>query len=101
MEMDAKGMSFDPSWTLRLAGFFALGALGGALYFYAVWRSALALARGGGASKTFIFLAGRFALIGAVLAFAAMRGGGPLLAAAAGLLLARAATMRRLKEAAR
>jgi hypothetical protein len=100
MEMGGKGMSFaPPPWDAlaRLAGFGLLGAFGGALYFRAVWRSALALAGGAGLGATLAFMLGRLALAGALLAFAGRHGAAALLATAAGLLAARAVTLRRLK----
>ena len=99
MEMGGKGMSFNPPSfeILRLAGFVLLGGAGGALYFFAVWRSALALAGGVGLGKTLVFTLGRFVLLGALLAFAARSGAGPLLAAASGVLAARAGMTRFLK----
>ncbi len=96
-------MSFDPRLlmsVLRLAGFALLGLFGGALYFYAVWRSALALAGGGGLGKIAPFIVARFIVLGALLVFAGLRGAGPLLAAAAGVLAARLVMTRRLKESA-
>jgi hypothetical protein len=98
-------MSFDPStwswlWALRLAGFLALGGVGGAFYFYAVWRNALALAGGAGLGRTLAFMLGRFVLLGALLVFAALHGAGPLLASAAGVLTARVWTLRQFRESA-
>ncbi len=96
-------MSFDPPLlmsVLRLAGFGLLGLFGGALYFYAVWRSARALAGGAGLVRTVLFVLARFILLGALLVFASRRGAGPLLAVAAGVLAARFVMTRRLKESA-
>lgn len=97
--MGGKGVSFDPAlgkWMLRLAGFGLLGGFGGVLYFHAVRRSALALARGAGLAGTMIFIAGRFILLGALLVFASRGGAGTLLATAAGILAGRTVMMRHL-----
>jgi hypothetical protein len=101
MEMGGKVMSFGlPPWDalIFLSGFVLLGGVGGAFYFRAIWRSALALAGGAGPGKTLAFMLGRLILLGALLAVASRHGAGPLLATAAGVLVARAGVTRRLKE---
>ncbi len=81
-----------------LAMQFGAGALGGALlgyvYFRALWWNVALIDRGSTATALFLFLA-RFALLGAILFFIARFGALPLLAAAAGLLVARRIAMRR------
>jgi hypothetical protein len=84
---------------LALAGWLAAGGLGGALYFHAVWRNARALRQGGSLPMVMAQTFGRFALMALLLGLAASRGAGPLLATAAGVFLARALVMRRLREA--
>ncbi len=81
----------------RLSAFAVAGGLGGALYFVAVWRSATALAAGARLMKWLVPMLARFLLMGLLLGLAARQGAGPLLAAAAGVLLGRALVMRRAK----
>lgn len=93
-------LSNMPDWpaALRLLGWLAAGGLGGALYFYAVWRNARALKGGGRLASVMAQAFGRFALMALLLALAATRGAGPLLATAGGVFIARAVVMRRLKD---
>ncbi len=97
--MSAAILSNWPDWptALRLLGWLAAGALGGGLYFYAVWRNARALRGGGSLAMVMAQTLGRFALMALLLGLAASRGAGPLLATAAGVFFARALVMRRLK----
>ncbi len=90
----------DLATALRLAVWLVAGGLGGALYFYAVWRNAMALKQGGGLAKIIAQAFARFALMALLLAWSASLGAGPLLATAAGVFCARALIMRRLKAAA-
>lgn len=91
-----------PSVPVLLRALLALGAGFGAglLYFGAIWRSAQALVGGrAGLVSTLLGSLLRLALLGALL-LGAVRGGAlPLLAAAAGLLLARQVVLRRVRGA--
>lgn len=83
---------------LGLIGCLLLGLAVGAAYFAAMWRSAELFAGGGRVSSGIALVAGRFALILAVLALIAIRGGAlPLLATALGILVARGIAMRRVR----
>lgn len=97
-------MSFDAlSWSAlpRLGVFLLIGGLGGALYFYAVWRSAGALVGGAGVGRTLVAILGRFLALAALLLLASQFGAAALLAGAAGVMIGRAIMLGRLKEAVR
>ena len=83
---------------LHLAGGMGLGAL----YFGSLWWHARQfgqgeLGRGGGIGALLAGSAARFALLGGALWAASLEGAMPLLATALGVLLARAAVMRRVR----
>jgi hypothetical protein len=68
----------------------------GAAYFWAVWKSASALAEGGSRVGVLGLAVFRFALLAGFLIVAARSGVGPLMAAALGILVARLAVVRLL-----
>ncbi len=78
-----------------LVAFFAAVIAAGLLYFRGVWWSANRLACEGRVVVTAVLAAGRFALLGALLIFASLKGAPPLLAMALGVLVARPFVMRR------
>lgn len=83
---------------LGLVVCLALGLVMGGLYFAAMWWSAELFATGSRMQLAIALTVGRFALILAVLALVAIRGGAlPLLATAIGVVIARAAAMWRVK----
>lgn len=84
------------SAVLPIALWALVGALAGAAYFWAVWKTAGFMAEGGSRVGALGFTALRFALLAAFLIAAARSGAGPLLASALGILLARLAVVRRL-----
>jgi F1F0 ATPase subunit 2 len=91
--MDAARMT-----VLVFVAHLAAGILLGIAYFTGVWWSARSLVQGSGAWA----IAGtalRLLLAGALLAMASRGGALPLLAMAAGVLIGRAATLRRLGRA--
>lgn len=70
----------------------------GLLYFHGLWWNICQFA-GGGRALTLLFLAiGRFLLLGAALLLVSLAGALPLLATALGVLIARAATLRRVRR---
>jgi hypothetical protein len=95
--------SFDalPAWAmlLGLAAHLAAGIVLGICYFRAVWWSARRFALGGRMTTTVALTIGRFVVLGSVLALASVEGALPLLVMALGVLGARFAVMRRLREA--
>jgi F1F0 ATPase subunit 2 len=105
--MDAERMSlwaFEdmPAWAmaLSLAAHLAVGGALGIAYFNAVWWTARQLALGGRATVTIVLTIGRFVLLGGALALTSLEGALPLLMAALGVLIARAAVVRTRREAA-
>lgn len=86
--------------TIDLGVHLAAGIGLGVLYFSSLWWNARLFARGGGLSMTFALMAGRFALLGGALMLVSLEGAGPLLMTALGILVARFAVMRRVRQAA-
>ncbi len=95
--------SFDnlPPWAMAvsLGAHLAAGIGLGIVYFGAVWWNARLFAAGGRATTAIALVIGRFLLLGAVLALASLEGALPLLVMALGVLTARFAVMRRVREA--
>ena len=87
-----------PGWSaaLGLAAHLAAGILLGLLYFRALWGTAKLFAEGGRAATAIALTIGRLGLLSSLLTLAALEGAAPLLAMALGVLIARAAAMRRL-----
>jgi hypothetical protein len=105
--MDAERMTILwlealPAWAtaLILAAHFAAGIALGIAYFTAVWWNARQFALGGGMVTTIALIVGRFVLLGGGLALTSLEGALPLLLTALGVVLARFAIMRRVREAA-
>jgi F1F0 ATPase subunit 2 len=105
--MDEQRMSFTayddlPAWAmlLSLGAHFAAGIIVGALYFRTLWWTARQFALSGRAMTTIALSIGRFVLLGGLLTLASLEGALPLLVMALGVLVARAAVMRRVREAA-
>lgn len=79
-------------------GCLVLGLVVGGVYFSAMWRSAELFATGNRLPTAIALVAGRLALILAVLATVAIRGGAlPLLATGLGIAVARTVAVRRVK----
>jgi F1F0 ATPase subunit 2 len=87
---------FAAALALHLAGGAALGAL----YFGSLWWSTRLFERAGRLRTLLAGMAARFVVLGAALAAASIEGTLPLLATALGVLLARAAVLRRVRPAA-
>jgi F1F0 ATPase subunit 2 len=85
---------------LGLAGTFIAGAVAGSVYFRALWWSTKRFVDGGRASATIAVALGRFILLALLLVLAGRQGAASLLAMALGVLLARYAVVRRVREAA-
>ncbi len=107
LEMDAERMSFPPfdplpSWAmiLGLVAHLAAGIAVGIVYFRSLWWNARRFAGGGRVTTTLALMAGRFALLGGLLALASLEGALPLLLMALGVLIARAVVMRAVRAAA-
>jgi F1F0 ATPase subunit 2 len=69
----------------------------GLLYFGGLWWNAHLLAEPGRMRVALAVMAGRFAMLGGALALAAWQGAQPLLAMAAGILVARFLVMHRVR----
>jgi F1F0 ATPase subunit 2 len=91
MAMDA------PAMTLALIATFAAGAALGAAHFGSLWWTVVLL-RDGRTVAGMAAQALRFVALAAALAFIARQGAGPLLAAALGVLAARAFLIRRYRR---
>lgn len=82
---------------LSLIGCLALGLAVGGVYFTAMWWSAELFAAGGRVPLAIALVAGRFALIVAVLVLVARGGALPLLTTALGIVIARMLAVRRVE----
>lgn len=83
---------------LTFISFVALGVVTGWVYFNAIWWSATFFTGGNRVALAVALVVGRFALIAAVLATVAIRGGAaPLLATVLGIAAARMVFMRRVR----
>jgi F1F0 ATPase subunit 2 len=69
----------------------------GALYFGSLWWNALMFEQAGRLRTLLATMAARFALLGGALIAVSLEGAMPLLATALGVLLARAAVLRRVR----
>jgi len=74
------------------------GLLLGWLYFGLIWRSARLFAQGGGLRLLLLTGLGRLAALALALLLAALEGALPLLVVAAGMLIARALYLRRVRR---
>ena len=88
-------MSVTPEALTAVALALAAGVAAGWFFFATLRRTVELWLAGGSAPRALALQLGRFAVLGAVLAATAVAGTWPLLAAAAGVLLARAAVLRR------
>ena len=77
-----------------LAAHLGAGAGVGALFFRGLWRNARLIVEGGRVSTSVALIVGRFLLIGALLAVAALEGAAPLLVAALGVFVGRFFVLR-------
>jgi len=101
LEMDAKRMNpllFDGlpvvARPIVLAAHLGAGAGVGALFFHGLWWNVRLIVEGGRVSTSVALLAGRFLLIGALLALAALEGAPSLLVAAFGIFIGRFFVLR-------
>jgi F1F0 ATPase subunit 2 len=107
LEMDGERMSFLtfdvlPVWAmlLSLSAHLTAGIVLGVLYFRGLWWSARRFTGGGRAATTIALMLGRFALLGGLLTLASLEGALPLLVMTLGVLIARSAVVRRVREVA-
>jgi F1F0 ATPase subunit 2 len=107
LEMDEERMSiasFDmlPAWSepLGLAAHLGAGLALGILYFRSLWWSACRFTSRGSLVPTIALMIGRLVLIGGVLTLASLEGALPLLMTTLGVLIARFAVMRGIREVA-
>ncbi len=84
---------------LGLALYLAAGIALGIGYFRGLWWNARLFAAGGRVTTIAALAMGRFLLLGVVLACVSLEGAAPLLATALGVLIARWAVMRRVRQA--
>jgi F1F0 ATPase subunit 2 len=98
-------LSFDslPAWALllSLAAHLAAGFALGVLYFRSLWWNVCRCTGGGRLTTTGALMIGRFGLLGGLFMLTSLEGALPLLMLAFGVLIARSAVMRRVREAAR
>ena len=106
MALDAARVSLafnhpQAAWAILpvLAACLAAGIAIGTVYFRSVWQTARLLDGSGNARRAVALTAGRFVLLGSALFLASLLGAAPLLAVAAGVLMARFAVMRRTARA--
>jgi len=96
--------SFDAAsaWTevIGLATHLVAGIALGILYFRNLWWNVRRFTHGGSLLATIALMIGRFVLLGALMTLASLEGALPLLMLALGVLIARSAVMRRVREAA-
>lgn len=97
-------LPFDalPPWAmlLSLPVYLVVGIVLGVLYFGSLWRSVRRFARGGRMTTVIALMCGRFVLLAAVLTLASRVGALALLLMALGVLIARFAVARRVREVA-
>ena len=84
---------------LILALFLGGGAAVGALYFGSLWWTTRLFEQAGRLRTLLASMVVRFAVLGGVLLAVSLEGAMPLLATALGVLLARAAVLRRVRMA--
>ena len=84
---------------LLLALYVAGGGIVGTVYFGSLWWNARLFERAGQVRTLLASMAARFVLLGGVLTAASFEGAMPLLATAAGVLLARTVVLRRVRTA--
>jgi F1F0 ATPase subunit 2 len=89
LEVDGQRMNAG-----SLALYLAAGLAVGALYFASLWWNAEVFGRGGRTGTLIAAVVARFVLLSFVLTAASLQGAWPLLATAAGVLLARSAVLR-------
>lgn len=85
----------DPMVWVHLGAGFGAGVGLGLMYFQGLWWQSRLLA-GGRAGRALLLTTGRLVLLGGALALAVRAGALPLLAMTLGILVARAAVMRRV-----
>ena len=97
------GLSFDalPPWAMLLSilAHLAAGIGLGILYFRSLWWNVCRFTGGGRATTVIALTIGRFALLGSLLTLAGWEGALPLLVMALGVLIARSAVIRSIREA--
>ncbi len=105
LEMDAARvniLSFNliPAWVvLVFAIHLGVGFGVGIVHFRSLWWSARRFAEQGGVTTIITLMICRFALIGGVLALASLEGALPLLMMALGVVVARFAVTKEVREA--
>ena len=107
LEMDEQRMSFLsfdtlPVWAmlLSLPAHLSVGIALGILYSRGLWWTARRFIGGERATMTIALMIGRFVLLGGLLTLASLEGALPLLVMTLGLLVARSAVVRRVREVA-
>ena len=105
LEMDDGRMSFPsfdalPAWAeiFSLVTHLGAGIVLGILYFRGLWWSVRRFAHSGSLVATIALMIGRFVLLGGLMTLASLEGALPLLLLALGVLAARAAVMRSVRE---
>ncbi len=97
--MSAQTFHGWPPWVmaLGLAGYFAGGIALGGVHFGGLWWTARLFAEGDRMMVAVGIMIGRIVVLGGLLTLVSFAGAPPLLAAAAGVLLARSVVTRRVR----
>ncbi|MFQ3253552.1 MAG: hypothetical protein ACI9U6_001849 [Loktanella salsilacus] len=94
MELDERGMIADLPMTLSVPASFGGGIVLGFAYFWALRETARLIVSGGHPALGLALTLGRLGLIGAVFYVAVLAGGAALIAALAGVLVAKAVMLQ-------
>jgi F1F0 ATPase subunit 2 len=89
-----------PAWAevVSLVTHLGAGIVLGILHFRGLWWSVRRFFDGGNLVATIALMIGRFVLLGGLMTLASLEGALPLLVLALGVLAARAAVIRRVRE---
>ena len=94
MELDERGMIADLPMTLSVPASFGGGIVLGFAYFWALRETARLIVNGGHPALGLALTLGRLGLIGAGFYVAVLSGGAALIAALAGVLVAKAVMLQ-------
>ncbi|ACE99608.1 hypothetical protein IP86_17205 [Rhodopseudomonas sp. AAP120] len=83
---------------VSLVAYLGAGIVLGMLYFRGLWWSVRRFSDGGKLAATIALMIGRFVVLGGLMTLASLQGALPLLVLALGVLAARAAILRRVRE---
>ena len=81
-----------------ISTYAAAGAMGGAIFFRALWWNTRIIVGGSDVSKAVALALGRFGLMTGLLTMAALAGAAPLLATALGVFIGRLSALRSIRK---